>query len=82
MSGEGTRQGRNKTFLEPCAHTSKCSAESKRTQAFHPTVGRMAVSHHEKVEVFNVFLFAKEHYFGLVWIHFDPSVPHLRANFL
>ncbi|NXA21977.1 SIM1 protein, partial [Ibidorhyncha struthersii] len=42
----------------------------------------MAVSHHEKVEVFNVFPFAKKHHFGLVWIQFDPSVFHLRANFL
>lgn len=42
----------------------------------------MAVSYHEKVEVFNVFPFAKKHYFGLVWIQFDPYVLHLRANFL
>ncbi|KAK0675980.1 SIM1 protein, partial [Pygoscelis papua] len=56
--------------------------ESPSLENFHPTVERMSVSHHEKVEVFNVFPFAKKHHFGLVWIQFDPSVLHLRANFL
>lgn len=83
--GEGQDRGERIHFWKhmlPKAYAFKVFEESKRTQNFHPTVERMAVSHHEKVEVFNVFPFGKKHHFGLVWIQFDPSVLHLRANFL